>query len=157
MLSQIALVVDDRDHGGFQARDRGGRHLQDLAARAGDVEICRLLLAAGAEVDAGDSDNSTALGIAAMWGKEDMVAFLIERGADVSYHDPHIPVAPSMRSWPDLPRMESTQLNADMLQNIDAAIVITDQEPAFFFRIYLSPIVSKICSRTVQEEAPILA
>ena len=33
-----------------------------------------------------------------------------------------------MRSWPDLPQMESTPLNADMLQSVDAAIVITNHK-----------------------------
>ena len=51
---------------------------------------------------------------------------LLFLGADVSYHDPHIPVAPSMRSWPDLPPMESHPLTEESLQSIDAAIVITD-------------------------------
>ena len=33
-------------------------------------------------------------------------------GAHVSYHDPHIPRAPHMRSWPDLPPLESVPLTA---------------------------------------------
>ena len=33
-----------------------------------------------------------------------------------------------MRSWPDLPLMESTPLTAEMLQALDAAIVITDHK-----------------------------
>jgi hypothetical protein len=58
----------------------------------------------------------------------EIIDLLLKLGAKVSYHDPHIPVAPSMRSWPDLPKMESTPLTADMLQSIDAAIVITDHK-----------------------------
>ena len=46
-------------------------------------------------------------------------------GADVSYHDPHIPVAPSMRSWPDLPQMKSVDLSGD-LAAYDAAVIVTD-------------------------------
>ena len=41
---------------------------------------------------------------------------LLGLGAEVSYHDPHIPVAPKMRSWPDLPPMES--------------VALTDRDPA---------------------------
>jgi UDP-N-acetyl-D-glucosamine dehydrogenase len=33
-----------------------------------------------------------------------------------------------MRSWPDLPPMESEPLNAEMLQGIDAAIIVTDHK-----------------------------
>jgi UDP-N-acetyl-D-glucosamine dehydrogenase len=53
---------------------------------------------------------------------------LLELGADVSYHDPHIPVAPSMRSWPDLPPMESQALTEESLQSVDAALLITDHK-----------------------------
>ena len=58
----------------------------------------------------------------------EIIDLLLKLGAEVSYHDAHIPVAPSMRSWPDLPQMESTPLNADMLQSVDAAIVITNHK-----------------------------
>jgi UDP-N-acetyl-D-glucosamine dehydrogenase len=53
---------------------------------------------------------------------------LLELGADVSYHDPHIPVAPRMRSWPDLPRMQSKGLTEESLQKTDAVILVTDHE-----------------------------
>ena len=58
-----------------------------VAAASGNVEIARLLLDAGADIDAGDSDNSTALGVAAMRKHGELVAFLIERGADVNRRD----------------------------------------------------------------------
>ena len=48
---------------------------------------------------------------------------LLERGAEVSYHDPHIPEAPRMRSWPDLPEMESVALSDETLHSFDAAIL----------------------------------
>lgn len=56
----------------------------------------------------------------------EIIDLLLERGAAVSYHDPHIPVAPSMRSWPDLPEMHSVDLAADALQNFDAAVIVTN-------------------------------
>jgi UDP-N-acetyl-D-glucosamine dehydrogenase len=40
----------------------------------------------------------------------ELIHLLLERGAEVSYHDPHIPVAPGMRSWPDLPPLKSEPL-----------------------------------------------
>ncbi|HEX6901220.1 MAG TPA: nucleotide sugar dehydrogenase [Thermoanaerobaculia bacterium] len=51
---------------------------------------------------------------------------LIELGAEVLYHDPHIPEAPSMRSWPDLPPLRSTPLSPCLLSEIDAVVVVTD-------------------------------
>ncbi|HSL81764.1 MAG TPA: nucleotide sugar dehydrogenase [Thermoanaerobaculia bacterium] len=53
---------------------------------------------------------------------------LLELGARVSYHDPFIPVAPAMRTWPELPAMESVALTAETLQGADAVVLITDHE-----------------------------
>ncbi len=50
---------------------------------------------------------------------------LLRLGADVSYHDPHIPVAPKMRSWPDLPPLTSTGLD-NGLEKYDAVVIVTD-------------------------------
>ncbi len=58
----------------------------------------------------------------------EIIDLLLELGADVSYHDPHIPEAPSMRSWPDLPPMKSVDLSAETLQETDAALIITDHK-----------------------------
>jgi UDP-N-acetyl-D-glucosamine dehydrogenase len=51
---------------------------------------------------------------------------LLKLGADVSYHDPYVPVAPRMRSWPDLPAMTSRPLTPEVLHSIDVALLITD-------------------------------
>jgi UDP-N-acetyl-D-glucosamine dehydrogenase len=53
---------------------------------------------------------------------------LLELGAEVGYHDPHIPSAPVMRSWPDLPPMTSQPLTAESLAATDAAILVTDHK-----------------------------
>ncbi|MCP4503372.1 MAG: nucleotide sugar dehydrogenase [Deltaproteobacteria bacterium] len=51
---------------------------------------------------------------------------LLAKGVKVTYHDPHIAVAPRMRSWPDLPTMESQPLTDDNLKAQDAVMVVTD-------------------------------
>jgi len=51
---------------------------------------------------------------------------LLTLGADVSYHDPHVPAAPKMRSWPNLPAMTSRPLTAEGLRSVDVALLITD-------------------------------
>ncbi len=55
----------------------------------------------------------------------EIIEALLQLGADVSYHDPLIPTAPSMRSWPDLPPMHSIDLDTD-LGRFDAAVLVTD-------------------------------
>ena len=47
-------------------------------------------------------------------------------GAEVVYHDPHVPVAPRMRSWPDLPAAESVRLDEEILLSVDAVLLVTD-------------------------------
>ena len=51
---------------------------------------------------------------------------LLKLGADVSYHDPYVPVAPKMRSWPNLPAMTSQALTPEVLGSADVALLITD-------------------------------
>ncbi len=56
----------------------------------------------------------------------EVIELLLRLGARVSYHDPHIPEAPRMRSWPDLPPLRSVPLSASVLSEQDAVIVVTD-------------------------------
>jgi UDP-N-acetyl-D-glucosamine dehydrogenase len=58
----------------------------------------------------------------------EIIDLLIKRGAEVSYHDPHIPVAPRMRSWPSVPRMRSVDLTEDALWSCDAVLLITNHD-----------------------------
>ena len=51
---------------------------------------------------------------------------LQQLGANVSYHDPYIQQAPSMRSWRDLQLGESVPLEADLLREQDAVLLVTD-------------------------------
>jgi UDP-N-acetyl-D-glucosamine dehydrogenase len=58
----------------------------------------------------------------------EIIEGLLHLGADVTYHDPHVPKAPPMRSWPDLPALESVPLDRGTLEACDAAIVVTDHQ-----------------------------
>jgi UDP-N-acetyl-D-glucosamine dehydrogenase len=51
---------------------------------------------------------------------------LLQKGAVVSYHDPHVPKAPSVRSWPNLPPMASVALEPKTLEACDAVLIVTD-------------------------------
>jgi ankyrin repeat protein len=56
--------------------------LHDMA-QSGDISKARLLLDHGADINAIDDEyRTTPLGMAARWGQQKMVAFLLERGAD---------------------------------------------------------------------------
>lgn len=56
----------------------------------------------------------------------ELIQLLLQNGAVVSYHDPHIPVAPRMRSWPNLPTMTSVNLSEDLVTSMDVVLVATD-------------------------------
>ncbi|MBD3675808.1 MAG: nucleotide sugar dehydrogenase [Planctomycetaceae bacterium] len=50
---------------------------------------------------------------------------LLERGAELTYHDPHVPVLPSMRKH-NLPEMTSRELTPEFLSKQDAVLIATD-------------------------------
>lgn len=56
----------------------------------------------------------------------EIIEGLLRLGAEVSYHDPHVPKAPRMRSWPDLPPMTSEPLTEEVLRRQDAVVIVTD-------------------------------
>jgi UDP-N-acetyl-D-glucosamine dehydrogenase len=55
----------------------------------------------------------------------ELMELLIQRGADVSYNDPHIPVLPKMRHHPNL-HMASEPLTAEYLARQDCVLIATD-------------------------------
>ncbi len=56
----------------------------------------------------------------------ELIEHLLRLGAEVTYHDPHIPTSPRMRSWPNLPPMHSVPLTAATLAASDAVLIATD-------------------------------
>jgi ankyrin repeat protein len=58
-----------------------------FAAREGDVEVARILVAAGADVNAVGGDGKTALALAIFNGNYDVASFLVDSKADVNRAD----------------------------------------------------------------------
>jgi UDP-N-acetyl-D-glucosamine dehydrogenase len=56
----------------------------------------------------------------------EILEMLLHRGAEVSYHDPHVPTAPRTRARPDLPPMSSRPLTKELLESQDAVLIVTD-------------------------------
>lgn len=56
----------------------------------------------------------------------EILDLLLGLGAEVTYHDPHIPEVPAMRNWPHLPALRSADLTPDLLRAQDAVLVVTD-------------------------------
>ena len=55
----------------------------------------------------------------------ELMDLLLEKGAAVTYNDPHIPRLPTMRRYPHL-RMSSQELTAAYLAAQDAVLIVTD-------------------------------
>ena len=66
----------------LEAKNAAGSTPLHTAAQAGQLEVVRLLVAGGADVDAGDNENTTPLAVAAIGGHLDVIEFLIAQGAD---------------------------------------------------------------------------
>jgi len=56
-----------------------------------------------------------------------VLEILRDMGAEVSYHDPHIPLLPTSRSF-EVPALRSEHLTREYLETLDAVVVITDHE-----------------------------
>jgi UDP-N-acetyl-D-glucosamine dehydrogenase len=54
-----------------------------------------------------------------------LIELLMERGADVSYCDPHVPALPKMRHY-DLPAMTTEQPTPEYFASLDCALISTD-------------------------------
>jgi ankyrin repeat protein len=67
----------------LEARNQAGSTPLHTAARAGMLDVVKLLVDEGAAIDAGDNENTTPLQLAAIDGYADVIEFLISRGADV--------------------------------------------------------------------------
>jgi ankyrin repeat protein len=82
------VETGDRGGGGeVSTVQRGGSTPVLFAARAGDVESAKLLLAAGADVNDKLSDGATALVVAAHSGHGALAALLLDKGADPNAAD----------------------------------------------------------------------
>ncbi len=55
----------------------------------------------------------------------ELMELLLNKGAAVQYNDPHIPILPSMRHYPNI-RMSSQELTAEYLQQQDCVLIATD-------------------------------
>ena len=66
----------------------------------------------------------------------ELLDLLMERGAQLTYNDPHIPKLPKMRHH-DVPEMSSSELTADFLAAQDCVVIATDHS-AYDYEFILS-------------------
>jgi UDP-N-acetyl-D-glucosamine dehydrogenase len=56
----------------------------------------------------------------------ELLKLLLQRGAVMTYNDPHVPVLPRMRHYPNLPAMTSDELTPSYLRGQDCVLIATD-------------------------------
>jgi len=89
--------------------------LNDVSKPMRGSKICLLGLAYKKDVD--DSRESPSF---------TLLELLLERGADLSYNDPHIPVFPEKRHYSHLPDLQSQSLTPEFLESQDCVLIATD-------------------------------
>jgi len=55
----------------------------------------------------------------------EIIKLLFEHGADVSYHDPHVPLFAGMRNYMEY-RMHSVPLEAATVKDVDCVLIVTN-------------------------------
>lgn len=82
-LSEVWNMISDQPQL-LQARDESGLSPLHWAARTGDVDLARVLLDYGADIESVHAQTfSTPLKYAVFFGRTECVRFLVERGADL--------------------------------------------------------------------------
>ena len=79
----------------------------------------------------------------------------MERGADLTYNDPHIPSLPKMRHYPQVPPMDSQELTETYLKSLDCALIATDHSAYDYeFIVRHSPLIvdTRNACRDVKEK-----
>jgi UDP-N-acetyl-D-glucosamine dehydrogenase len=94
--------------------ERAARALSDRGKPLKGAKI--LVLGVAYKPDVDDIRESPALKV---------ISLLLDRGADVSYHDPYIPVFPPLRHYPEL-KMKSVPLAEKTLKSCDSVLIITN-------------------------------
>lgn len=115
------------------------RHVVDRVAQAMDVVCGRglsgsrvLVIGAAYKKNIGDVRESPSMRL---------MELLIERGAVVDYHDPHVPEIPQMRMYPALKGKSSASLSS--LDQFDLVLIATDHDDVDYSALVASgkPIV----------------
>jgi UDP-N-acetyl-D-glucosamine dehydrogenase len=98
--------------------------------------IGKLQLALNARKKAVNGSRVLVLGIAYKKNVDDSresPAFVLldkleQLGANIRFHDPHVPVLPKTRRWTHLEAIESIELTPENIRGFDAVLVVTDHE-----------------------------
>lgn len=89
--------------------------LNDIGRPVKGSKIC--ILGAAYKKDVDDPRESPSF---------ELMELLGERGAVLSYSDPHIPRLPRMRQWKNVPQMTSQELTPEFLASQDCLLIATD-------------------------------
>lgn len=111
----IELAGEINTHMPTYVIHRLGEFLNDLGKPIKGSRIC--LLGAAYKKDVDDPRESPTF---------ELMKLLRQRGAVLSYNDPHVPQLPRMRHHPDLPPMSSQELTPEFLTSQDCVLVSTE-------------------------------
>ncbi|MFM8251426.1 MAG: nucleotide sugar dehydrogenase [Planctomycetota bacterium] len=79
----------------------------------------------------------------------ELLELLLQRGAELTYSDPHVPHLPAMRHH-DLPAMSSQELTAEFLASQDCVLIVTDHSKFdYSFIVQHAPLIVDTRNATV--------
>ncbi|CAH1445185.1 unnamed protein product [Lactuca virosa] len=102
-----------------EEEDSEGRRALHFACGFGEVKCAKVLLEAGAKVDALDNNNDTPLHYAAAYGEKECVAFLLDYGADITLQD----------------KDGDTPIDGAKLQNWDNVLMLLEERGLIFTKL----------------------
>jgi UDP-N-acetyl-D-glucosamine dehydrogenase len=85
----------------------------------------------------------------------ELIDRLIQKGAVVTYNDPHIPSLPKMRHWSRIPAMTSSELTAEFIASQDCILIATNHSKYDYdFIVHHAQLVvdSRNATQNVQKE-----
>ena len=111
----IELAGEINTHMPIYVVHRLAEFLNDIGKPIKGTKIC--LLGAAYKKDVDDPRESPSF---------ELLKLLGERGAILSYNDPHVPTLPRMRHYPNMPAMSSQELTPEFLASQDCVLISTD-------------------------------
>ncbi len=111
----IELAGEINTHMPHYVISRLAEFLNDVGKPIKGSKIC--ILGAAYKKDVDDPRESPSF---------ELMKLLLKRGAVLSYNDPHVPLLPKMRHYPDLPAMQSQELTPAFLATQDCVLISTD-------------------------------
>ena len=88
-IETAQMLLEEERHVDLEATDSSGNTVLMYAAKSGSFQIAEMLTKAGSKLDTSNQNKGTALSLGVLYGKENVVGYLLKNGADANAVDVH--------------------------------------------------------------------